>query len=118
MAVTPPPPRRFWDTIGPMRWVRRNLGYSRGEARGLAGLLALMLAVVITPLLLRPQLPVYLRQRDPRAQRERNESPNGLGVGHGAAAGLAEIDKHFKGLALIVLGDVHEHHTERCVFLD
>jgi len=66
MAVTPPPPRRFWDTIGPMRWVRRNLGYSRGEARGLAGLLVLMLAVVITPLLLRPQLPVYLPAADQR----------------------------------------------------
>ena len=66
MAATPPPPRRSWDDSGPMRWVRRNFGYSRGEARGLIGLLALMLAAVITPVLLRPQLPVYLPTADQR----------------------------------------------------
>ena len=66
MAAPPPPPRRSWDTTGPVRWVRRNFGYSRGEARGLAGLLVLMLAAVTAPLLLRPQLPVYLPAADQR----------------------------------------------------
>ena len=49
-----------------MRWVRRSFGYSRGEARGLAGLLVLMLAAVVAPLLLRPPLPVYLPAADQR----------------------------------------------------
>ena len=49
-----------------MRWVRRNFGYSRGEARGLAALLALMLAAIVAPLLLRPQLPLYLPAADQR----------------------------------------------------
>ncbi|GAC1370885.1 MAG: hypothetical protein NVSMB30_09930 [Hymenobacter sp.] len=47
-----------------MRWVRRYFGYSRGEARGLVGLLALMLAAIAAPLLLRPDLPVYLPSAD------------------------------------------------------
>jgi competence protein ComEA len=47
-----------------MRWVRRYFGYSRGEARGMAGLLALMLAAIIAPILLRPDLPVYLPAAD------------------------------------------------------
>ncbi len=47
-----------------MRWVRRYFGYSRGEARGLVGLLVLMLAAIVAPLLLRPELPVYLPAAD------------------------------------------------------
>ena len=49
-----------------MRWVRRYFGYSRGEARGLAGLLVLMLAAIVAPMLLRPQLPTYLPAADQR----------------------------------------------------
>ena len=49
-----------------MRWVRRYFGYSRGEARGLVGLLALMLAAIVAPMLLRPELPVYLPAADQR----------------------------------------------------
>ena len=49
-----------------MRWVRRYFGYSRGEARGLIGLLALMLAAIVAPMLLHPELPVYLPAADQR----------------------------------------------------
>ncbi|MFC7666145.1 ComEA family DNA-binding protein [Hymenobacter humi] len=66
MAATPPPPRPRWewDNSGPMRWVRRHMGYSRGEARGMVGLLALMLAAMVAPILLRPAAPVYLPEAD------------------------------------------------------
>ena len=47
-----------------MRWGRRYFGYSRGEARGLVGLLALMLAAIVAPMLLRPELPAYLPAAD------------------------------------------------------
>ena len=63
MAV---PPRRSWDDSAPLRWVRRSFGYSRGEARGLVALLGLMLGAIVAPLLLRPQLPVYLPAADQR----------------------------------------------------
>lgn len=62
--ASPPPPRWSWENSVPMRWIRRNLGYSRGEAKGLIGLLALMLGFVIAPILLRPELPVYLPNAD------------------------------------------------------
>ena len=55
---------RSWDDNGLFRWVRRYLGYSRGEARGLAALLLLMLALALAPRLLRPDLPVYLPAAD------------------------------------------------------
>lgn len=65
MVPSPPPrPRRTWDDWAPLRWVRRYFGYSRGEARGLVGVLAIMLAAVVAPLLLRPELPVYLPAAD------------------------------------------------------
>lgn len=72
MALSPPPfpPRRTGKFAGPLRWIRRYLGYSRNEARGMVGLLALMLVLIITPMLLRPALPVYLPEAD---QRELNE---------------------------------------------
>ena len=63
MAV---PPRRSWDDSAPLRWVRRSFGYSRGEARGLVALLGLMLGAIVAPLLLRPQLPMYLPAADQR----------------------------------------------------
>ena len=47
-----------------MRWVRRYFGYSRGEARGLVGVLAIMLAAIVAPIVLRPELPVYLPAAD------------------------------------------------------
>ena len=47
-----------------MRWVRRYFGYSRGEARGMIGILLLMLAFIIAPILLRPELPNYLPDAD------------------------------------------------------
>ncbi|WP_210519140.1 helix-hairpin-helix domain-containing protein [Hymenobacter terricola] len=59
-----PQPRRSWDNSGPMRWVRRYFGYSRGEAKGMVGLLVLMLAAIVAPILLRPELPRYLPAAD------------------------------------------------------
>ncbi len=56
-----PPPRR---TSIITRWVRRYFGYSRGEARGLGGLLLLLAAGIAAPLLLRPALPEYLPAAD------------------------------------------------------
>ncbi len=47
-----------------MRWVRRYFGYSRGEAKGMVGLLVLMLAAIVAPILLRPELPRYLPAAD------------------------------------------------------
>jgi competence ComEA-like helix-hairpin-helix protein len=47
-----------------MRWIRRYMGYSRGEAKGMVGLLALMLAAIIAPIVLRPAAPVYLPEAD------------------------------------------------------
>ena len=68
MAASPPPatPRHFWWKINPLRWLRRSFGYSRAEARGVAGLLVLMLGFVVVPMLLRPELPVYLPAADQR----------------------------------------------------
>ena len=66
----PPPPRRAWDDLGLMRWLRRYFGYSRGEARGMVGLLLVMLAAIIAPVLLRPQQPVYLPAEDQRGLNE------------------------------------------------
>ena len=40
------------------------MGYSRSEARGMAGLLALMLAAIVAPMVLRPDAPVYLPAAD------------------------------------------------------
>ncbi|MFD2718704.1 ComEA family DNA-binding protein [Hymenobacter monticola] len=65
--MAPPPlprPPRSWENSAPMRWVRRSFGYSRSEARGLAGLLLLMLLTIVAPLLLRPELPTYLPAAD------------------------------------------------------
>jgi len=47
-----------------MRWVRRYFGYSRGEAKGLVLVLAIMAAAAVGPVLLRPALPVYLPAQD------------------------------------------------------
>ena len=66
MATTPPPPRPrwSWNISGPGRWVRRYFGYSRGEARGLAVLLGVVVAAIVAPPLLRPGLPEYLPATD------------------------------------------------------
>jgi competence protein ComEA len=67
MAIPPPPsPRWSWANSAPMRWVRRYTGYSRGEAKGMVLLLAIMLAAIVAPMLLRPELPVYLPAADQR----------------------------------------------------
>lgn len=72
MAATPRLPRAQWSwgNSGLMRWVRRHLGYSRGEANGLAALLGLMLVVSIVPGLLRPPLPEYLPAADQQGLNE------------------------------------------------
>ncbi|OGX82619.1 hypothetical protein BEN47_04390 [Hymenobacter lapidarius] len=66
MAASPPPPqaRWNWENSAPMRWVRRYMGYSRSEAKGMAGLLLLMLVAIVAPMLLRPERPQYLPQAD------------------------------------------------------
>ncbi|MDQ2770149.1 MAG: helix-hairpin-helix domain-containing protein [Bacteroidota bacterium] len=68
MALPPLPSsaRRFWQHFNPLRWLRRSFGYSRAEARGVAGLLLLMLGFIVAPMLLRPELPVYLPAADQR----------------------------------------------------
>ncbi|GAB3581334.1 hypothetical protein GCM10027345_24000 [Hymenobacter daeguensis] len=53
-----------------MRWVRRYFGYSRGEARGMVGILLLMAGFVTAPILLRPELPSYLPSADQKALNE------------------------------------------------
>jgi DNA uptake protein ComE-like DNA-binding protein len=68
--TTGPRPPRFWKDNAVLRWVRRYLGYSRGEARGLVALVALMVAAAVVPVLLRPDLPVYLPEAD---QQELNQ---------------------------------------------
>ncbi len=43
------------------------MGYSRGEAKGMVGLLVLMLAAIVAPIVLRPAAPVYLPEADQNA---------------------------------------------------
>lgn len=63
-SPTPPGPRRLWTILNPLHWLRRSFGYSRAEARGTVGLLLLILAFIVAPLLLRPELPSYLPEKD------------------------------------------------------
>jgi competence ComEA-like helix-hairpin-helix protein len=49
-----------------MRWIRRYFGYSRGEARGMVGLLAVGVVAIVAPILLRPEPTVYLPEADQR----------------------------------------------------
>ncbi|MFC6221686.1 helix-hairpin-helix domain-containing protein [Hymenobacter artigasi] len=67
--AAPPPPRSGWSWLNsrPVRWVRHYFGYSRGEARGMMGILLLMLGFIIAPMLLRPELPEYLPATDQKA---------------------------------------------------
>lgn len=65
-----PHPRWSWNTLNPTPWVRRQFGYSRGEARGMGGLLLLMAACVVAPMLLRPELPKYLPAADQKGLNE------------------------------------------------
>lgn len=57
-------PRWSWNSLNPTPWVRRYFGYSRGEARGMAGLLLLMIGFGVAPIMLRPKLPEYLPAAD------------------------------------------------------
>jgi competence ComEA-like helix-hairpin-helix protein len=57
-------PRWSWNSLIPTRWIRRYFGYSRGEARGMMGVLLLMTGFVVAPILLRPELPDYLPAAD------------------------------------------------------
>ena len=72
MAALPPSPgpRRLWATLNPLHWLRRSFGYSRAEARGTVGLLLLILLFIIAPLLLRPELPSYLPDKDQQGLNE------------------------------------------------
>ena len=49
-----------------MRWLRTYLGYSRHEALGMVGLLALALGALFVPMLVRPELPSYAAAQDRR----------------------------------------------------
>ena len=65
MAPSPTPrPRRPWTDLAPLRWVRHNFGYSRGELRGMVLLLLLMVGAAVVPVLLRPAAPEYLPAED------------------------------------------------------
>ena len=65
MAQLPPPrPRRPWTDLAPLRWLRHNFGYSRGELRGMVLLLLLMVGAAVLPVLLRPAVPAYLPAQD------------------------------------------------------
>ncbi|MBH8559157.1 ComEA family DNA-binding protein [Hymenobacter negativus] len=71
MAALPPPrPGWSWLNSRPIRWVRHYFGYSRGEARGMVGILLLMLGFIIAPMLLRPELPQYLPDADQKGLNE------------------------------------------------
>ena len=63
-APASPRPRWSQNILSPTRWARRYFGYSRGEARGMVGVLLLMAGFVIAPILLRPELPKYLPAAD------------------------------------------------------
>ena len=67
---TPPGPRRLWAILNPLHWLRRYFGYSRAEARGAVGVLLFMLACIVAPLLLRPELPSYLPEEDQQGLNE------------------------------------------------
>lgn len=69
-ALPSPRPRWSWNTLSPLRWARRYFGYSRGEARGMAGILLLMVGCVVGPILLRPELPKYLPGADQQSLNE------------------------------------------------
>lgn len=66
----PPGPRRLWAILNPLPWLRRSFGYSRAEARGTVGLLLLILLFIVAPLLLRPELPRYLPEKDQQGLNE------------------------------------------------
>jgi competence protein ComEA len=72
MAATPAPRPRASarENTRLLRWLRRYLGYSRSEARGLALLLVLTLAAAVAPRLLRPAPPAYLPAADQRGLNE------------------------------------------------
>lgn len=61
---SPPHPRRSWADAGPLRWARRYMGYSRAEARGMVGLLAVLVGALLLPLLWHPIQPQYLPAAD------------------------------------------------------
>jgi competence protein ComEA len=63
-APISPRPRWSWTALSPVRWARRYFGYSRGEARGMVGILLLMVGCIVAPILLRPELPKYLPVAD------------------------------------------------------
>jgi len=63
-APSPSQPRPATRRSFILHWIRRRLGYSRSEARGLLVLLALSLGVLLAPLLLKPDLPRYLPAAD------------------------------------------------------
>ena len=83
---TPPDPRRLWAHLNPLHWLRRSFGYSRAEARGTVGLLLLMLAFIVAPLLLRPELTRYLPGND---QQGLNEMTAHLKAHRSAESGFA-----------------------------
>ena len=85
-SPTPPGPRRLWAVLNPLHWLRRYFGYSRAEARGTVGVLLFMLAFIVAPLLLRPELPRYLPEKD---QRGLNEMAAQLKAHRTAEAGFA-----------------------------
>ena len=64
LPVAPSPPRPKRRTAGPLRWVRRYMGYSRAEARGMVGLLAVLAGALLLPLLWHPDQPQYLSAAD------------------------------------------------------
>ena len=86
-ALPPPPgPRRLWAVLNPLHWLRRYFGYSRAEARGTVGVLLFLLAFIVAPLLLRPELPSYLPEKD---QQGLNEMVANLKSHRTAEAGFA-----------------------------
>ena len=57
------------------------------------------------------ELLVDLHERNPGAQRQRDQSAHGFRIGHRRATGLAEVDEYFERLSAVVLGDVNEHRA-------
>ncbi len=64
LPAAPRPRRPKRPAAGPMRWARRYMGYSRAEARGMVGLLAVLAGALLLPLLWHPAQPEYLPAAD------------------------------------------------------
>src|SRR6185312_7062278 len=62
------------------------------------------------------QLPVDLLDGDPGAERQADQPPHRLYIGHQGPAGLAQRHEHLEGLPLVILGDGDVERAERRLY--